>query len=123
MNHKIKITAILGTTVGVAAMLGILAGCATLGEKPKPAMVPTERATVVFLEKYEFKRPPQNWAIMKNLEGGDFELGFLLLERGAFPTQTTFMYDDQPYGGSQDLEVRAKYYCTRFLFNSGIDLR
>ena len=33
------------------------------------------------------------------------------------------MYDDQPYGGSQDLETRAKYYCTRFLFNSGIDLR
>jgi len=123
MDQKIKFTGILGTAAAVVAMIGILAGCATMGEKPKPTMVPTERGTVLFLDKYEFKSPPQNWALMKNLEGGDFELGFMLIEPGAFPTQTTFMYDDQPYGGSQDLETRAKYYCTRFLFNSGIDLR
>ena len=123
MDQKIKFTGILGTAAAVVVMIGILAGCATMGEKPKPTMVPTERGTVLFLDKYEFKSPPQNWALMKNLEGGDFELGFMLIEPGAFPTQTTFMYDDQPYGGSQDLETRAKYYCTRFLFNSGIDLR
>jgi hypothetical protein len=123
MKQKMKFTGILGTAAAVVAMIGILAGCATMGEKPKPTMVPTERGTVLFLDKYEFKSPPQNWALMKNLEGGDFELGFMLIEPGAFPTQTTFMYDDQPYGGSQDLETRAKYYCTRFLFNSGIDLR
>jgi hypothetical protein len=99
-------------------------GCAALqpAEKPK-ALTFTDRGTVIFLDKYEFKRPPQNWALMKNLEGGDFELGFLLIERGPFPSQTTFMYDAEPYGSSPDLEERAKYYCTRFLFNSGIDLR
>jgi len=98
-------------------------GCAAMQpEKPK-TLTPTDRGTVLFLDKYEFKRPPQNWALMKNLEGGDFELGFLLIEKGSFPSQTTFMYDDMPYGGSRDLEKRAKYYCTRFLFNSGIDLR
>jgi hypothetical protein len=98
-------------------------GCASLQpEKPK-TLTPTDRGTVLFLDRYEFNRPPQNWALMKNLEGGDFELGFLLFEKGDFPSQTTFMYDEEPYGGSQDLETRAKYYCTRFLFNSGIEVR
>jgi len=77
--------------VAIAAMFGILAGCATLAEKPKPAMVPTERGTVVFLEKYEFKRPPAGWALMQSVEGGDWELGFLKMEKGEFPSQTTFM--------------------------------
>jgi hypothetical protein len=104
------------------AVFGI--GCAAFqpAEKPK-TLTFTDRGTVLFLDKYEFKRPPQNWALLKNLEGGDFELGFLLMEKGPFPSQTTFMYDDEPYGASPNLETRAKYYCTRFLFNSGIDLR
>jgi len=115
----------LGTWALGLVMIAVFGvGCAALqpAEKPK-TLTPTDRGTVLFLDRYEFKQPPQNWALMKNLEGGDFELGFMLIEPGAFPTQTTFMYDDLPYGGSQDLETRAKYYCTRFLFNSGIDLR
>ena len=121
LNHKpLKV---LGTGALWLVMIAVFGfGCAALqpAEKPK-VLTPTDRGTVLFLDRYEFKRPPQNWSLMKNLEGGDFELGFLLIERGAFPTQTTFMYDDQPYGGSRDLEARAKYYCTRFLFNSGIE--
>lgn len=101
----------------------LLGGCATLGigeqQKPKD-VVPTDRGTVIYLQKYEFKRPPAGWAMMKNLEGGDFELGFLKIERGDFPSQTTFIYDDQPFGSSRNLEERAKQYCTRFLFNSGM---
>jgi len=121
MKPRKKFNGIL-RTAAVAAMMGILAGCATVGEKPKPAMVPTERGTVVFQEKYEFKRP-EGWALMQSVEGGDWELGFMKIEKGDFPSQTTFMYDDLPYGGHRDLEKRADYYCTRFLFNSGIDLR
>jgi len=115
----------LGTWALLLTMIAFLSfGCAALqpAEKPK-TLTPTDRGTVLFLDKYEFKRPPQNWALMKNLEGGDFELGFLVIEKGSFPSQTTFMFDEEPYGGSRDLENRAKYYCTRFLFNSGIDLR
>ncbi len=115
----------LGTWALLLMMIAFLYfGCAAFqpAEKPKTLTL-TDRGTVLFQDKYEFKRPPQNWALMRNLEGGDFELGFLLFEKGSFPSQTTFMYDDMPYGGSRDLEKRAKYYCTRFLFNSGIDLR
>ena len=125
MNGNKNSSAALGTWALLLTMIASLSfGCAALqpAEKPK-TLASTDRGTVLFLDKYEFKRPPQNWALMKNLEGGDFELGFLVIEKGSFPSQTTFMFDEEPYGGSRDLENRAKYYCTRFLFNTGIDLR
>jgi hypothetical protein len=121
MHRKSKAGRALGTWALLWVMTVVFGfGCAAMQpEKPK-TLTPTDRGTVLFLDKYEFKRPPQNWALMKNLEGGDFELGFLLIEKGEFPSQNIFMYDEEPYGSSQDLEKRAKYYCTRFLFNSGM---
>ena len=114
---------ILGVFAGMLALGGLFGGCATMEPKKPPAMVPTEHGTVIYLEKYEFKRPPEGWALMRNVEGGDFELGFMRIEKGDFPTQTTFMYDEQPYGSSRDLEKRADYYCMKFLFNSGIEAK
>jgi len=121
MKRKFKPGLTLRFAFPLLVMTGLLlGGCATLGpEKPKD-VVPTDRGTVIFLEKYEFKRPPAGWAMLKNLEGGDFELGFLTMERGAFPSQTTFIFDNQPFGSSRDLDQRAKQYCTRFLFNTGM---
>jgi hypothetical protein len=114
----------LATWGVLSAFVGILSfGCATMAPKEPSPLTLTDRGTVLFLDRYEFKRPPEGWLLMQNLEGGDFELGFLKFEKGDFPSQTTYMYDDQPYGGSRDLEKRAKFYCTRFLFNSGIDSR
>ena len=111
----------MGFVVALWLVAGlIVGGCATRGpDKPKD-VVPTDRGTVIFLEKYEFKRPPAGWAMLKNLEGGDFEMGFLKMEKGDFPSQTTFIFDDQPFGSSRDLDTRAKQYCTRFLFNTGM---
>lgn len=117
MRIKILLTEVLLIFIGF-----IIIGCATTPEKPK-TLIPTERGTVLFLDKYEFKAPPEGWMLLKNLEGGDFELGFLRFERGGFPSQTTFMYDEEPYGSSRDLNRRVEQYCPRFLFNSGIDLR
>jgi hypothetical protein len=121
MKGRINSLLIFGSLAACLAIAGFfLSGCATMApEKPK-ALVPTDRGTVVFMEKYEFVRPPADWALLKNLEGGDFELGFMTMEEGDFPSQTTFVYDDEPYGSSRDLEERAEQYCTRFLFNSGI---
>jgi hypothetical protein len=118
---KTKLRRTLGTIAVIALTVGLLGGCATTSSEKVPTLVATDQGTVIFLEKYEFKAP-RGWALMKNVEGGDFELGFFRFEKGDFPSQTTFMYDDQPYGSSQDLEKRADYYCTKFLFNSGIDL-
>ena len=110
-------------TPGVALLIMIgffLGGCATLAPEKPSALAPTDRGTVVFMGKYEFQRPPAGWALLKNLEGGDFELGFLRIEKGDFPSQTTFIYDDEPFGSSRELDRRARQYCTRFLFNSGM---
>jgi hypothetical protein len=111
----------MGFVVALWLMTGlILGGCATMGPAKPKDVVPTDRGTVIFLEKYEFKRPPAGWAMLKNLEGGDFEFGFLKMEKGDFPSQTTFIFDDQPFGSSRDLDTRANQYCTRFLFNTGM---
>jgi len=122
MKRKFTPGSTLGLAVALLLLTGLfLGGCATMGsEKPKSALTLTDRGTVVYLDKYEFKRPPSDWHLLKNLEGGDFELGFLKVEAGPFPTQSTFIYDDQPFGSSRFLESRAKQYCTRFLFNSGV---
>ena len=122
MKTAIKLRRTVGALAVIAAMVGLLGGCATMGPEKAPTLVPTGQGTVVFLDKYEFKPPPRGYIMMKNVEGGDFELGFMRFEKGDFPSQTTFMYDDMPYGSSQDLEKRADYYCTKFLMNSGIDL-
>lgn len=99
-----------------------LGGCAT-AEKPKPALMPTDRGMVIFKDKYEFRRPPEGWALMQNVSGGDYEFGFLKLEKGEFPSQTTMFYDEEPSGSSRDLETRAKQYSTYFLAGRGISMK
>ncbi|NWG01278.1 MAG: hypothetical protein HXY44_00290 [Syntrophaceae bacterium] len=96
-----------------------LLGCATtVREKPKPAFVPTDQGTVIYEEKYEFKAP-KGWKVLRVESGSDFEFGFSKLE-GEYPSQTTFVYDDEPYGSSQDLEVRAKQYQALFFAATGL---
>lgn len=110
-------------TPGAAMLITIgffLGGCATLAPEKPSVLIPTDRGTVAFMGKYEFARPPAGWALIKNLEGGDFELGFMRIEKGEFPSQTTFIYDDEPFGSSRELDRRSDQYCTRFLFNSGM---
>lgn len=106
--------------VFLLAVAGLsLGGCATMGKKPQPVLVATDRGTVLYEDKYEFKAPV-GWKLLREVSGGDFEFGFLKFEKGDFPSQTTFIYDPEPFGSAQDLDTRAKQYCTRFLWNSGI---
>jgi hypothetical protein len=107
----------------LALVVLLLGGCATMGEKPKSALVLTDRGTVTYEDKYEFKAP-RGWKFLRNLaEGeGDFEFGFLKFEyqNGDYPSQTAFVYDAEPFGSSRDLETRTKRYLTRFLWLSGL---
>jgi hypothetical protein len=120
MKSKTTSKWILG--VFMLGMIGFfLGGCATTGGKPKSALTATDRGTVLYLDKYEFKAPA-GWKLMRNLSGGDFEFGFLKLEKGEFPSQTTMFYDEEPYGSSQDLETRAKQYSAFFLAGRGISM-
>ena len=120
MKKQKKRAFVLGTWgIILGAIAALSLGCATM-EPKKSFLLPAGNGMVMYQDKYEFKGPPEGWALIRNIEGGDFEFGFLKIEKGAFPTQTTFMYDPQPYGSSRDIAKRAEYYCTRFLFNSGI---
>jgi hypothetical protein len=121
MKSKTTSKWILG--IFMLAMIGLfLGGCATTGEKLKSALTATDRGTVLYEDKYEFKPPPQGWSMMRNLTEGDFEFGFLKLEKGEFPSQTTMFYDEEPFGSSRDLETRAKQYSTFFLVGRGISM-
>jgi hypothetical protein len=97
----------------------LLWGCAAaVKQAPKPSFVLTQEGTAIYKDKYEFKAPG-DWKILQAEPGGDFEFGFFRIE-GDFPNQTTFVYDDQPYGSSQDLETRAKQYEALYFMTMGI---
>jgi len=118
MKNKMNTRRILLALVfGITGLFS--GGCATMGEKPKPALVATDRGTAVYEDKYEFKAP-MGWKLLRDYSGGDFEFGFLKFEKGDFPSQSTFIFDKEPFGSSRDLETRAKQYCTRFLWNTGM---
>ncbi len=104
------------------AMAGLFSGGCATAQKPKPFLVPTDRGTTLYEDKYEFKPPSPGWSLMRNLVGGDFEFGFLKIEKGDFPSQTTMFYDEEPFGNSHDLETRAKQYSTYFLAGRGIHM-
>jgi hypothetical protein len=87
-------------------------------EKPKAVLEPTVQGTVVYEDRYEFKAP-KGWKALSPESKGDFEFGYSKFE-GQYPTQTTFAYDDEPYGSSQDLETRAKQYQTLFIAATGL---
>jgi hypothetical protein len=99
-----------------------LGGCATMGEKPKSVLTASDRGTVLYEDKYEFKPPSPGWSLMRNLVGGDFEFGFLKVEKGEFPSQTTMFYDEEPYGSSLDLATRAREYSVFFLAGRGMSM-
>jgi hypothetical protein len=97
----------------------LLWGCAPImKEAPKPSFVLTNQGTVIYKDKYEFKAPT-DWRPLRAESEGDFEFGFFRIE-GDFPNQTSFVYDDQPYGSSQDLEKRARQYETIFFRTVGL---
>ncbi len=97
----------------------LLWGCATtVKQAPKPSFLLTSQGTVIYKDKYEFKAPI-DWRTLRAESGGDFEFGFFRIE-GDLPNQTSFVYDDQPYGSSQDLERRARQYETLYFRTMGL---
>jgi hypothetical protein len=118
MENKIMPRLILRICLLSMTML-FLWGCATtVKEKPKAALVPTDRGTVVYEDKYEFK-VPTGWKALSAESKGDVEFGYSKFE-GKYPSQTNIAFDDEPYGSSRDLEARAKQYQTLFFAATGL---
>ena len=99
---------------------GWVLGCATTGTAPKPYRL-SAQGTVIYEEEFEFVPPPLGWSLLRPETGGDINFGFMRQDGGAFPSVTTFAYDEEPFGCSTQFEGREKEFFKRFLFNAMVD--
>lgn len=97
-----------------------LSGCATFETEKKA--VPyrlTAQGTVIWEDEFEFLPPPPDWKLLRVEMGeNDINFGFVKSDPGAFPSLTSFAYDEEPFGCSTRLEDREKEFFKRFLFNA-----
>ena len=101
-------------------MMAWLSGCATFETEKKA--VPyrlTAQGTVIWEDEFEFLPPPPDWKLLRVETGeNDINFGFVRPDPGAFPSLTTFAYDEEPFGCSTRFEDREKEFFKRFLFNA-----
>jgi hypothetical protein len=94
-----------------------LSGCATTQTVQKPYRI-SPQGTVIWEDEFEFAPPPLGWKLLLPEEGGDINIGFMRMDRGPFPSSTTFAYDEEPFGFSTQFEGREIEFFKRFLFNA-----
>lgn len=93
-------------------------GCAALSRpeaEPKPYRY-TATGRVVWQEELEFAPPPEAWRLVQVEEGDEFSFAFLRTCAGPSPCQSTFAYDEEPFGYSRDLDARLPEFFARFLW-------
>ena len=98
-----------------------LSGCATTQTTSKPYKL-TEQGTVIWGEEFEFKTPPIEWKVVQVESGGEFGFGFLRRDPGLFPSQSMFVYDEEPFGCSINFEERQKEFFKRFLWATPLNI-
>lgn len=110
--------------------VGLLAGCAGV-QKPAPAAEAhplyhaTPNGTIIYAGEFEFVPPPPQWRLFTATSPGqggekEFSFGFLRIQPGPGFSQSAFVYDEEPFGYSRNLETRAKEYFKRFLWASTV---
>ena len=104
------------------AMLALglwLSGCATTQTTKKPYRM-SPQGTLLWDEEFEFKPPPSEWKIIQVEVGGEFGFGFLRADRGPFPSQSMFVYDEEPFGCSTQFETRQEEFFKRYLWSTAM---
>jgi hypothetical protein len=101
-------------------VLGLwLFGCAGLQQPSERLPVKyTDRGTVVWADEFEFKPAPPEWKVIQVESGGEFGFGFLKMDPGPFPSQSMFVYDEEPFGHSTNIEKRQEEFFERYLWAS-----
>ena len=99
----------------------IVSGCATT-ERKEPYRL-SDRGTLIWEDEFEFKVPPANWKVVQVESGGEFGFGFMKIDPGPFPSQSMFVYDEEPFGAAIQLEDRAKEFFKRFLWTAALKLQ
>ena len=99
----------------------MLSACATTETTQKPYKF-TQQGTVIWNDEFEFKPPPSEWKIIQVEVGGEFGFGFLRADPGQFPSQSMFVYDEEPFGCSTKFENREEEFFKRYLWTSALNM-
>jgi hypothetical protein len=106
------------TCLALLCLMLALSGCAIF-EKPKKSLLErTAGGNAVYDGEFEFMSPPPEWKLVEVESGGEFGFGFLKVDPGSFPSQSMFVYDEEPFGCAMGFEDREKEFFKRFLWNT-----
>jgi len=100
-----------------------LFGCATIKTSAKPSYEVTSKGVMIYNEEFEFNLPPPGWRLLRQEGESEFAFGFLKTDPGPFPSQSMFVYDEEPFGCSMGFEDREKEFFKRFLWNAMLNLQ
>ncbi len=101
----------------------LVSGCAMMEGPKKSRFEQTAAGTVVYEGEYEFTPPPSGWNLVRVEAGDEFGFGFLRVDPGAFPSQSMFVYDEEPFGCATNFEDREKEFFKRFLWNAVLNFK
>jgi hypothetical protein len=77
---------------------------------------------LIWNDEYEFMVPPVGWKVIQVESGGEFGFGFLRSDPGPFPSQSIFVYDEEPFGCSLNFEERGEEFFKRYLWSASISM-
>jgi hypothetical protein len=101
----------------------LVVGCAAL-VKPEKTQPPPYRyaadGSVIWGEEFQFAPPPKVWKLVQVDSGDEFGFAFLKMCQQSAICQSTFAYDEEPFGASRDLGKRMKEFYSRFLWATRI---
>jgi len=98
------------------ALVGMmLSACATMETTQKPYKL-SQQGTVIWNDEFEFKPPSPGWKLVQVEAGGEFGFGFLRTDPGEFPSQSMFVYDEEPFGCSTKFDDREEEFFKRYLW-------
>jgi len=106
----------------VLLVLVWFSGCATMTETSKKPYRLSERGTLIWNDEFEFMVPPLGWKVIQVESGGEFGFGFIRSDPGSFPSQSIFVYDEEPFGCSTKFEERGDEFFRRYLWAAAISM-
>ena len=105
---------------GLLVIGWLLGGCATAEKKSILRLGAPGMA--VYDDEFEFSVPPRGWMLVQVESGGEFGFGFMKVDPGAFPSQSMFVYDEEPFGCSTKFEGREREFFKRYLWSTAMVL-
>jgi hypothetical protein len=97
-------------------------GCATVTETAKRPYRLSEQGTLIWNDEFEFMFPSPGWRVVQVESGGEFGFGFIRSDPGSFPSQSIFVYDEDPFGCSTKFDERSEEFFKRYLWAAAISM-